>query len=105
MTTRMRVAPVAAFLEGTGLVTTVNGRPVAVFNVGGRFYAIDNTCPHRGGPLGEGELEGAVVTCPWHGWTWDVTTGTNTRNAAVTVACFPVTIEDGHVVVEIADAG
>jgi nitrite reductase/ring-hydroxylating ferredoxin subunit len=48
---------------------------VAVFNVGGEFYAIDNSCPHRGGPLGEGELEDCIVTCPWHEFRFDVRTG------------------------------
>ena len=51
------------------------GRPVAVFNVNGTICAIHGTCTHRGGPLGEGELEGSVVTCPWHGAQFDVTTG------------------------------
>jgi len=44
---------------------------LAVFNVDGVYYAIDNTCSHRGGPLGEGDLEGTVVACPWHAWRWD----------------------------------
>ena len=48
---------------------------VAVFNVGGQFFAIDNACSHRGGPLGEGLLEGSVVECPWHGFRFDVRTG------------------------------
>ncbi|MBI1903116.1 MAG: Rieske 2Fe-2S domain-containing protein [Planctomycetia bacterium] len=48
---------------------------VAVFNVDGQFYVLKNECPHAGGPLGEGFLEGPVVTCPWHGWQFDVTSG------------------------------
>ncbi len=51
------------------------GRPVALCNVNGTIYAIHGTCTHRGGPLGEGELHGSVVTCPWHGAQFDVTTG------------------------------
>ncbi len=53
----------------------VDGLTVAIANIGNKFYAINNTCLHRGGPLGQGELHGAVVTCPWHGWQYDVTTG------------------------------
>ena len=60
---------------GMGKPVNVNGIAIAIFNVDGNFYAIDNTCPHRGGPLGEGELDGNVVTCPLHGWQFDVTTG------------------------------
>ena len=53
----------------------VDGLTVAIANVGNKFYAINNTCLHRGGPLGQGELQGVAVTCPWHGWQYDVTTG------------------------------
>ena len=49
---------------------------IAIFNLGeGEFVAVDNACPHRGGPLGEGELEGCLLTCPWHAWQFDVRTG------------------------------
>jgi nitrite reductase/ring-hydroxylating ferredoxin subunit len=53
----------------------VGGKSIALFNVDGVFYAIDNTCTHRGGPLSEGVLDGKEVTCPWHGAVFDVTTG------------------------------
>ena len=94
---KTKVAEVADLREGQAKVVDVAGRSVAVFNVGGRFYAIDNVCPHRGGPLGEGDVEGAIVICPWHGWRWDVTTGANANNPAVRVSCYPVTVEGGAV--------
>ena len=53
----------------------MEGRRIALFNIGGTYYAIDDTCTHRGGPLSEGEVEGTTVTCPWHGASYDVTTG------------------------------
>jgi len=56
-------------------VETPDKDPVLVANVDGKFYAIRELCNHQGGPLSEGELEGNVVTCPWHGSKWDVTTG------------------------------
>ncbi len=59
----------------SGKALTVDGKDIAVFNVEGAFYAVGNTCVHRGGPLGEGSLEGTTVTCPRHGWQYDVTTG------------------------------
>lgn len=98
---RVRVARVAEIGTGEGRVVEAGGRTLALFNVDGRLYAIDNSCLHRGGPLGEGELEGRVVTCPWHAWRWDVTTGANTNNPAVKVACFPVSVEGDEVVVEL----
>ncbi len=53
----------------------VGGKNIALFNLDGLFYAIDDTCTHRGGPLSDGELDGKEVTCPWHGAVFDVTTG------------------------------
>ena len=98
---RARVARVGDIAEGEARVVEVDGRTLALFNVGGSFYAIDNTCPHRGGPLGEGDLEGRIVLCPWHAWRWDVTTGNNANNPAVKVACYPVSVEGEAVFVEI----
>lgn len=98
---RVRVAAVAEVPAGEGRVVEAGAHTVALFNVDGRFYALSNVCPHRGGPLGEGDVEGRVVTCPWHAWRWDVTTGVNANNPAVKVACFPVTITDGEVFVEV----
>lgn len=87
--------------RGEGRVVEAGGRTLALFNVEGRFFAIDNACAHRGGPLGEGDLAGPVVMCPWHAWRWDVTTGANVNNPAVKVACFPVTVRDDEVFVEL----
>src|SRR3989304_2661244 len=84
--------------EGKGVEGA--GKVLALFNVGGTFYVLDNPCLHRGGPLGEGELEGTIVTCPWHGWRWDVAPGANTNNPAVKVACFPVKVDGGSIFVE-----
>lgn len=54
---------------------TVDGREVALINVEGEVFAVDGNCPHQGGPLARGELDGDVVTCPWHAWRWNVRTG------------------------------
>ena len=88
--------------EGEGTVVKVLDRTLALFRVEGRCYAIANACPHRGGPLGEGVLEGFVVTCPWHGWAWDLRTGQNVRQPNSKVACFPVNVENGEVLVQLA---
>lgn len=68
---------------GAALECVVAGQVVALFNVGGTFYALDGVCPHQGGPLGQGCLVGCVVTCPWHGWQFDVTSGTNEITATI----------------------
>jgi NAD(P)H-dependent nitrite reductase small subunit len=80
----------------------VGERTLALFNVDGRFYATTNSCLHRGGPLGQGMLEGQVVMCPWHAWTFDLTTGENTANAELRVATYAVKVEDGQVLVSTA---
>jgi nitrite reductase (NADH) small subunit len=74
--------------SGTIREFQIDGKTLAISNVDGKFYAINNTCLHRGGPLGQGPLSGKVVTCPWHGWQYDVTTGKVVGNAAVGVGCY-----------------
>src|SRR5438309_2120479 len=71
----IKVAKVSEIPEGTGKTFQVDGRAVAVFHIGGQVYALDNTCLHRGGPLGEGTVEDGKVTCPWHHWQYDVRSG------------------------------
>lgn len=85
---------------GEGRVVSVNGHPVALFNVEGEFHAIDGTCTHKGGPLGEGALRGAEVTCPWHGARFDVTTGeVRGPPAPRAVRSYAVKVEGGRVLV------
>jgi nitrite reductase/ring-hydroxylating ferredoxin subunit len=74
---------------------------VALFNVDGTFYALDGICPHAGGPLGEGTLRGAIITCPWHGWQFDVTNGRNCLNAKICHTGFPTRVEGDDVLVEV----
>ena len=78
----------------------VDGKTLAISNVGGEFYAINNTCLHRGGPLGQGELNGKIVTCPWHNWQYDVTTGKSSTNPAVGVGCFAIEVKGEDLWVE-----
>jgi len=98
---RVRLAAVGDVAAGEGRVVEAQGKTLALFNVDGTYYVIDNTCAHRGGPLGEGDLEGRIVVCPWHAWRWDVTTGANANNPAVRMACFPVAVDDGAIFVEL----
>ncbi len=76
-----------------------DGRMIALSNVEGKLYAMDNTCLHRGGPLGQGPLEGDVVTCPWHGWQFKVTNGESCFNKDVNAKTYPVEIQGGDIVV------
>jgi len=101
MGTLMKAISTHEIPNNQGKVVEINGTTIALFNVNGQFCAIANTCPHRGGPLGEGDLEGSVVTCPWHGWQFDVTTGKSPVNPAASVKTFPCKIEGSDVFVEI----
>jgi NAD(P)H-dependent nitrite reductase small subunit len=101
----VRVMAVAELPPGQGAEVTVSGETVAVFNVNGTFHALSNRCPHRGGPLGQGFVDGTEVSCPWHNWTFDVTTGVNTASADMQVPCHEVKVEDGAVYVRLAATG
>ena len=85
---------------GQGKVVEANGKSIALFNIGGKFHAVDNTCKHAGGPLGEGTCEGNVVTCPWHGWQYNVETGENTNNPQIKVDKYEVKVEGEEVKVK-----
>jgi nitrite reductase (NADH) small subunit len=86
---------------GAARVVKAGERELALFNVEGTFYATQNDCLHLGGPLGHGELEGCVLSCPWHGWQYDVTTGENEFDRALALETFEVVVEDGDVKVAI----
>ncbi|MDP3981906.1 MAG: Rieske 2Fe-2S domain-containing protein [Chlamydiota bacterium] len=96
MAEKIRIAKVSEIPEDQGLVREYRGETIALFNVQGKVYAIENECPHQGGPLGEGCLDGTVVTCPWHSWQFDLRTGDSVMGAQG-VSVFPVAIEGDDV--------
>ncbi len=75
MPTITKVAQTKDLPPGKAIAVTVGLKRIAVFNLAGEFFAIDDTCTHAGGSLSEGEIAGTVVTCPWHGATFDITNG------------------------------
>jgi nitrite reductase (NADH) small subunit len=79
----------------------LDGIAIALANVGGQFHALSNTCLHRGGPLGQGSLQGNLVTCPWHGWSFDVTSGKVPGSQSAGVECYPVELRGEDVYVDI----
>ena len=97
----VRAAKTSEIPTGTICEFQVNGIPVAIANVSGKFHAINGTCLHQAGPLGEGQLEGQIVTCPWHGWQFDVTTGQVFPHGGMNVDCYPVEIHDDEVYVDV----
>ena len=97
----VKVAQVTDVPDGAAKAVEVNGRRLALFNAGGRFYAIDNACKHRGGPLAEGDVYGTRVVCPWHGWEYDFSTGQSVDDPMTKLACFPVKLDGDDILVEV----
>lgn len=101
MTEFQRAIAAADLAPGRCTELVLNGRPVALFNVDGRYFATTNICLHRGGPLGQGTLSGHEVMCPWHAWTWDVRNGENTANPSLKMETYETKVEDGMVLVRV----
>lgn len=98
-----RAAKLSELPTGSIREFQIDGKAIALANVGGRVYAINNTCLHRGGPLGQGVLNGNMMTCPWHGWEYNVTTGKVGQNPSVGVDCYKVEIRGEDVFVELGE--
>jgi nitrite reductase/ring-hydroxylating ferredoxin subunit len=91
------VARVEDLPAGTAVIAQAGETEVAVFHCEGGFYATQGACLHLHGPLGRGKLEGCVVSCPWHGWQYDVRTGENEFDRAIRLETYEVVVEDGEV--------
>ena len=79
----------------------MRNREIALFNVDGAFYALENTCCHRGGPLGDGAIKGNSVTCPWHMWEFDLATGACVNSPGDHVRTYDVVVENDEVKVRL----
>ena len=100
----MELIEIAAASEvplGRARAYDVAGRTIALYHTSGGYFATDNVCPHRGGPLAQGDLIGNEINCPWHLWGFDVATGLCTGNASVSVPTYSVVIENERVFVRI----
>ena len=101
MSNWIRIASVEQCPPGNACEFVVADRIIALFNVDGEFHALDGVCPHQGGPLGKGKLVGCIVTCPWHGWQFDVQTGQHQTSASLLHPRFPVRVEGESVLVDV----
>ena len=98
----LKAAAAADVKPGQGKLVELQGKTIALFNVDGTYFAIDDTCTHRGGPLSEGDLEGTEVTCPLHGAVFDVRTGdVHGGPAPAQVASYPVRVAGADVEIEL----
>jgi nitrite reductase/ring-hydroxylating ferredoxin subunit len=97
----VKVASVSELAPGSAKAIEVMGKTIALFNVEGTIYATDNTCLHQGGPLGEGQLMGEAVICPWHQWEYNVRTGELVGNSSVKLVTYPVQVAGGEIKVAV----
>ncbi len=95
-----KISKVSDIEEGKSIVVEIDGKQIALFKSKGAVYALDNTCPHRGGPLGEGYLDGEEVTCPWHAWAFNIKTGECGTTSGVKQKCFPTKVEGDDIYVQ-----
>lgn len=91
------VARVEEVPPGTVVHVSAGDEQIALAHVEGGFYATEGLCLHLKGPLGEGHLDGSVLSCPWHGWQYDVRTGLNEFDHAIKLRTFEVRVEDGEI--------
>lgn len=87
--------PTSELPPGASAECVADGRVFAAFNVDGVYRVIDGICPHAGGPLGKGELSGSIVTCPWHGWQFDVESGAHCLNRRLCQTTYETEVVDG----------
>ena len=99
MANYVEVANLEQLPPGGGTVVTIEGKDIALFNVDGTVYAIDDGCLHHGVSLGTSECDGKIVTCRGHGWKYDVTTGSTLNVPGYGVAAYPVKVVDGKIMV------
>ncbi len=97
----VKVARVEDVPPGTVMHVRAGEEEIALANVDGEVYALQGHCLHLQGPLGEGRLEDSVLTCPWHGWQYDVKTGLNEFDHAIRLRTYEVRVEDGDVEIEV----
>lgn len=101
MSELIEVANTGELAVGRVKAVAVEGRTIALYRTDEGFYATDNTCPHRGGPLAEGDLIGNEITCPWHLWSFDIRTGRCPGNPEIAVATHELRVDGDRILVRL----
>ena len=98
MTESVQICPVDEVPAEGMKVVTLDGREVAVINHGGKYYAVENRCPHMGGPLGLGQVKNGIITCPWHRFRFELETGRSVTNPAMHATMRRLMVDKGYLV-------
>jgi nitrite reductase (NADH) small subunit/3-phenylpropionate/trans-cinnamate dioxygenase ferredoxin subunit len=102
MSELIEIADTRELAVGRAKACVVAGQTIALYHTPSGFFATDNTCPHRGGPLAEGDLQGNEITCPWHLWSFDVTTGLCAGNPEISVATRQLQVDGQRILVRLS---
>jgi nitrite reductase (NADH) small subunit len=97
----VKVGSLAELPPGSVMEAEVGEKTYAICNLGGELHALDGICPHSGGPLGQGNLDGDRLICPWHAWEYDCRTGLNDYDETIKLAMFPVKTEGDDVLIDV----
>jgi nitrite reductase/ring-hydroxylating ferredoxin subunit len=97
----LQAGPLSELPPGAVKEVEVGDVTFAVCNVDGALHCIGGTCPHAGGPLGQGTLEGNTLVCPWHGWEFDCRSGLSALGDDLQVETYPVRVQDGNIFIEV----
>lgn len=101
MSGMLKVATKSEIETGTCKAIEADGKTIVLYNVDGEFFASSSQCPHQGGPLGDGLVDGKTVTCPWHAWQFDLVTGEAVFDPGFKIDCFKVELRDDDILVEV----
>jgi len=97
----VKVASASELAPGSSKKIEINGKEIALFNLDGNFHAMNDTCPHRGGPLSEGFVENGVLTCPWHGWQFQLASGECLTNPSVCQTKYAVKVAGDDILISV----
>ena len=103
MAQQVTVAKVGEIPEGQSIVVEVNRKCVAVFCADGKYFAIDDRCPHAGASLSGGSVENGIVTCPWHYWRFRLADGAWADNPRIKTGAYPIHVVGDEVRLELPD--
>ncbi len=101
MSNFVKVASASELAPGSSKKIEISGKEIALFNADGTLYAMDDTCPHRGGPLSEGFVESGVITCPWHGWQFQLASGECLTNPSVCQTKYAVKVAGDDILISV----
>jgi len=104
MSQSVRICSAAEVSPESAKLVTLDRQEFAIIADDGKFYAVENRCPHKGGPLGLGQVKNGTITCPWHRFRFELETGKSVTNPAMRATMCRIVVEQGDLLVQTDDA-